>query len=111
MRARLSFCTRSTAASAVRPVSTASRSRFTQPLVMGEHADGFEHFGILGAAQRVGAIDHLIDMRAQLLHRILKPLLFLRNAFGDEIVDDDARLMQHRMAKRHAFGQRLRRLR
>ncbi len=31
-RARLSFCTRSTAASAVRPVSIASRRRFIQPL-------------------------------------------------------------------------------
>ena len=58
MRARLSDCTRSTAASAVRPV----RDRLAQPvqpaLVVGEHAVGLEHLAVLAAVGDVAALEH-----------------------------------------------------
>ena len=51
MRARVSFCTRSTAASAVRPVA----HRLLQPprpaAVLGEHLVGFEHLAVLAACR------------------------------------------------------------
>ena len=77
-------------------------------LVMGEHADGFEHVGIFGgAALGVRAIEQFIDMGAELRHGILEAALFGGHVFRNEILDDDARFVQHGVAERHAFGQRI----
>ena len=84
--------------------------RLAQPVhpapVMREHAEGLEHFGIFAAA-RFGAVDEFIDMGAQLFDRPVEPRFLLRDVLGDEVLDDDARLVQHDMAERDAVGQRL----
>ena len=50
-------------------------------------------------------LEQFIHMGAKLGYRILEPLLFLRHVLGDEVLDDDARLMQHDVAERHAFSE------
>ena len=49
------------------------------------------------------------DRRAASPSAVVQPLEFLRHVVGDEVGDDDARLVQHHMAERDAVGQRPRR--
>ena len=74
-------------------------------LVVGEHAVGFQHLAMLAAFGDVAALQHAVEIGAQLCQRRVELLDFLRQVFGDVILDDDARLMQHDMAERDAVGQ------
>ncbi len=74
-------------------------------LIVGEHAVGFQHVAVLAAFGDVAALQHAVEIGAQLCQRGVEPLDFLRQVFGDVVVDDHARLMQHHMAERDAVGQ------
>ena len=74
-------------------------------LVVGEHPVGFQHVAVLAALGDVAALQHAVEIGAQLGQRGVQPLDFLRQVLGDVVVDDDARLVQHDMAERDAVGQ------
>ena len=74
-------------------------------VVVGEHAVGFQHLAVLAALGDVAALQHAVEIGAQLGQRRVQPLDFLRQVLGDVIGDDDARLVQHDMAERDAVGQ------
>ena len=74
-------------------------------VVVGEHAVGFQHVAVLAALGDVAALQHAVEIGAQLGQRRVEPLDFLRQVFGDVVGDDDARLVQHHMAERDAVGQ------
>ena len=102
MRARVSDCTRSTAASAVRPVATASRRRVQPAAVVGEHAVGFEHVAVLAAVGDVAALDSRSRSARSGLDGGVEPVQLVLHVVGDEVGDDDARLVQHDVAERDA---------
>jgi hypothetical protein len=89
----------------VRPVATASCSLCDQPWSLGEHAIGFQHLAVLAAFGDVAALQHAVEVGAQIGQRGVEPLDFLRQVLGDVVGDDDARLMQHDMAERDAVRQ------
>ena len=63
----------------------AGLDRLAQPVhpaaVMREHAEGFEHLGIFACPRRVGAVDQLVDMGAQLLRPPLRAAAFPSECF------------------------------
>jgi hypothetical protein len=73
---------------------------------MGKHPYGLKHIGIVRTPQGLRAIKQLINLQMQLLDRLIKPLLFQGNAFGNEIVNRNPWLVQNHMAKRNAVSQR-----
>ena len=80
--------------------------QFVRPaVVVGEHAVGFQHVAVLAALGDVAALQHAVEIGAQLGQRRVELLDFLRQVFGDVVGDDDARLVQHDMAERDAVGQ------
>ena len=87
----------------------AGRHRIRQPprpaVVVGEHAIGFEHVAMLAAFGDVAALEHAVEVGAQLRQRRVEALQFLRHVLGDVVGDDDARLVQHDMAERDAVGE------
>ncbi len=107
MRTRMEFCTRSTAASAVRPSDTASLQALQPAAVVGEHAVGLEHIAVLAGARQALLAQHLVDGDAQLLDRLVEPLAFVLGVLGQQLGDDDARLVQDGVAQRDAVGDRL----
>ena len=108
MRARVSFCTRSTAASAVRPPSIASRRRRCQPLVVGEHAVGLEHVAVLAGGGQVLVLEHLVDARpCSSSIAVSSRASSSAGSSAIELGDDDARLVQHDVAERDALRDRL----
>ena len=88
----------------------AGHHRLVQPVrpaaVVGEHAVGFEHVAVLAAVGDVAAFEQHVEVGAQGLDRGFEALQFLRHVVGDEIGDDDARLVQHHMAERDAVVER-----
>ncbi len=74
-------------------------------LVVGEHAVGFQHLAMLAALGDVAALQHPVEIGAQLGERGVEPLDLLRQVLGDVVLDDDARLVQHDVAERDALGQ------
>ena len=105
MRARVSLCTFSTAASAVRPLL----DRLLQPArpaaVLGEHLVGFQDLAVLAGAGLGAARQQVVDGEAEARHRRVEPLQLVLDILGDELGDDDARLVQHDVAERDAFGE------
>ena len=83
--------------------------RLGQPVhpaaVIGEHAVGFEDFAVIGGRLHVAMVEHGVDRDAHALQRIVEPRFFLLGILGDEIGDDDARVVQHHRAKRDAIGE------
>ena len=77
-------------------------------LVIGEQAIGLDHFAPLARqiefARRPASGPR--DSRKD-ADRVFQPLQFLRRIVGDHALDLDARLVQHDMAHRDAFGQAL----
>ncbi len=102
MRARLSSCTRCTAASAVSPPRTASRMRDEPAAIGGEHAVGLEHVAMLAAVGDVARRQQIVDRRLHFGDRLAQPLELDIGILGDDLVDDDARLVQHGDADRQA---------
>ncbi len=74
--------------------------------VMGEHAIGFEHVAVLAALGDVAMLEHGVEVGAQRGDRGLQALALLVRVVGDEIGDDDARLVQHHVAERNAVIER-----
>ncbi|MGY3106728.1 hypothetical protein ACVWW7_003355 [Bradyrhizobium sp. LM6.9] len=74
-------------------------------LVVGEHAVGFQHLAMLAALGDVAALQHAVEVGAQLGERGVEPFDLLRQVLGDVVLDDDARLVQHDVAERDAFRQ------
>ena len=60
---------------------------------------------MLAALDDVAVFEQFVEIGTQRLDRRFEVLQFLRNVVGDEIGDDDARLVQHDMAERDAFAQ------
>ncbi len=74
-------------------------------LVIGEHAIGLEHVAMLAAVGDVAALQHHVEIGAHGGDGVVQALQFLLHVVGDEIGHHDARLVQHDMAERQAFGQ------
>ena len=74
--------------------------------VVGEHAVGFEHVAMLAAFGHVAVLEHGVEVGAQRRDRRLQALAFLVGIVGDEIGDDDPRLVQHHVAERDAVVER-----
>ena len=74
-------------------------------MVVGEHAIGFQHLAVLAALGDVAALQHAVEIGAQLGQRRVQLLDFPGQVFGNVIGDDDARLVQDDMAERDAVGQ------
>ena len=104
MRARVSFCTRSTAASAVRPLAIASFEPVHPAAVIGEHLVGFENVAMFGARRHVAMAQHVVDRQPHRRQRIFEPLDLLVGILGDEVGHHDARVVQHHLAQRDAVG-------
>ena len=75
--------------------------------VMGEHAEGFQHLAMLAGALEIAALEHAVDHAGQLLDRLRQPAALELDVLGDQLGDDDARLVQHHVAERHALRDRL----
>ena len=73
--------------------------------VIGEHAIGFEHVAMLAAFDDVAVFEQFVEIGAQRLDGGGEMLQLLRDVVGDEIGDDDARLVQHDVPERDAFAQ------
>jgi hypothetical protein len=74
--------------------------------VVGEHAVGFEHVAVLAAVGELAAFEQHVEVGAQRLDRRFEAPELLRHVIGDEIGDDDARLVQHDVAERDAVVER-----
>ena len=74
--------------------------------VIGEHAIGFEHVAMLAAIAHVAVVDQHVEVGAHGVDRGIEPFQFALHVVGDEVGNDDARLMQHDMAERDALRQR-----
>ncbi len=70
--------------------------------VVGEHAIGFEHVAVLSAVGDLAALEQDIEIRTHGLDCGFQALHLFRHVVGDEIGDDDARLVQHYVAERDA---------
>ena len=85
------------------------RHRLLQPvrpaMVIGEHAIGFQHVAVIAAIGDVAALQHAVEIGAQLGQRGVEPPDLLRQVLGDIVGDDDARLVQDDVAERDAVGQ------
>ncbi len=82
-------------------------AHLVQPaLVVAEHAIGFEHVAVLAAVGDVAVLEQPVEIGAQRADRGIEALQFARHVVGDDIGDDDARLVQHDMAERDAVGER-----
>jgi hypothetical protein len=99
-------CTRSTAASAVRPGRHRLVHLVHPAAVVGEHAVGFEHLAVLAAVGDVAPLQHHVEVGAQRVERGIEALQFLLRVVGDQLGDDHARLVQHDMAEPDAVGDR-----
>ena len=107
MRERVSFCTRSTAASAVMPRRIASFMRLQPAAVVREHAVGFEHVAMLAGGAQLALLQHLVDGGLELVDRGFQPAGLRLGVLGLDLGDDHARLVQHGVAERDPFRQRL----
>ena len=74
--------------------------------VIGEHAVGFEHLAMLAGVGDLAALQQQVEVRAHGLDRSVEPLQFLLHVVGDEVGDDDARLVQHHVTERDALVDR-----
>ena len=75
--------------------------------VGGEHAEGFQHVAVFAAMGQIAALQNRIERGAQGGQGLFKPFLFLDGIIGDQVFDDNARLVQHHMAEADTVSQRL----
>ena len=73
-------------------------------MIVREHAERLEHLAMLAGAGEVAALQHVVDHAGQLLDRLSQAATLEFDILGDQARDHDARLVQHHMAERHAFG-------
>ena len=74
--------------------------------VVREHPVGFEHLAVLARVGDVAALQHHVEIGAQRVERGVDALQFLLRIVGDQLGDDDARLVQHHVAEPDAVGDR-----
>lgn len=67
--------------------------------IMREHAIGFQHLAMLALHRHIAARQHVIDGNTQGAERLVQPVEFGLTVLIEKIGHDDARLMQHHMAK------------
>ena len=86
----------------------AGEQRLVEPpppaMIVSEHAEGLQHLAMLAGARHVAALHHVVDRAGQILDGLGEPAPLELDILGDQARDDDARLVQHDMAERHAFG-------
>ena len=73
-------------------------------VIVGEHAERLEHLAVLAGARHVAPLHHAVDRAGEVLDRLGEPPPLELDVLGDQARDHDARLVQHHMAERHAFG-------
>ena len=73
-------------------------------LVVGEHAVGLEHVLVLAGTGQVLMAEHLVERGPERDDRRLQAHELLGRLLRHQRGDDDARLVQHDVAERHAFG-------
>ena len=82
----------------------AGRHRFFQPVhpsaVIGKHAIGLEHLPVLASIGELAAFQQHVQVRPHGLNGRFEPFQFFRHIVGNEIGDDNARLVQHDMTVR-----------
>ncbi len=71
--------------------------------VVGKHPIGFKDVLVLAFARQIAMADHFVNDSLELDHGRIEPHRFGDRIVGGELGDDDARLVQHRMAERDAF--------
>ena len=74
-------------------------------LVIRQHAHGLEHVAMLAVMAHVAALDEIVDRAADIRDGHLEPRELCLRVVGDEVPDDDARIMQDDMAETHALGE------
>ena len=86
----------------------AGEHRLVEPpppaVIVGEHAERLEHLAMLAGAREIAALQHVVDHAGQLLDGLGEAPPLELDVLGDQAGDHDARLVQHHMAERHAFG-------
>ena len=75
-------------------------------LVVGEHAEGFQHLPVLAVMGHVATLDQLVDGQAHLGDGRIEAQEFRLDVLGDEVLDHHPGLVEHHMAEAHAVGQR-----
>ncbi len=76
--------------------------------VVGEHAEGFQHFAMLAAGQVLG-FQQFVEIAAQPIQALLQALRFRIGIFGHQMPDHDPGVVHHRLAdadagiQAHAF--------
>ena len=87
------------------PVCTASSQPPQPAAIVGEHAEGFEHLAMLAGARQIAALRaSRRSCRSAPSMACVEPRAAQLDVLGDQLGDHDARLVQHHMAERHAFG-------
>ena len=74
--------------------------------IVREHAIGFQHLAVLARVRYVAALQHHVEIGAQRVERGVDALQFLLRIVGDQLSDDDARLVQHHVTEPDAVGNR-----
>ena len=75
--------------------------------VVREHAVGLEHLAVLAGGGQLALLEHLVDRGLELVHGGVEAPFLLVGILGLELGDDDARLVQSRVAERQALRERL----
>ena len=70
--------------------------------VVGEHAIGFQHLAVLSGVRHIAPLQHHVEVGAQRVERRIDALQLLLRIIGDQLGDDDARLVQHHVAEPNA---------
>ena len=73
--------------------------------ILSEHFIGFQNLAVLAGPRLGAACEKIVDRKFQARYRCIEAAKFVIDILGDELSDDDARLMQHHMTKRDAFGE------
>ena len=73
--------------------------------ILGEHLVGFENLAVLAGSRLGAAREKIVDRKLQARHRRVEAAKLVLDVLGDELRDDDARLVQHDVAERDAFGE------
>ena len=88
----------------------AGHRRLAQPaqpsLVIGDHADRFEHVPMLAGAHAVSVSDEFVDRYPHRVYRRVETPQFPLNVLGEQVLHDDARLVQQHIAEPNAFADR-----
>ena len=71
-------------------------------LVVSEHAIGLEDLLMLARQPEFGVASHVVDLLAHLAKGRVDPVALGLDVLGDGVLDQDSRLVKHRLAARHS---------